>query len=130
VSLWLLSLGAAAPAQEKKDLGRALVALYHVAPGKHLDFLKWMAAQEEAAKEAGVAATQWYAHTDGDSWDYMAIGPVPTPDQEKKVDEAAKKKGLTIGFAASLEFRQFVTSHTDTLVLGPTSAADLVSRAK
>ena len=126
-----VALGAGtAVAQEKKELGQAIVALYRVAPGKQLDFLKWMAAREDVAKEAGVAATQWYAHTNGDGWDYVAIGPVATPEQDKKQDEIAKRKGLTIGFAASLEFRQFIGSHSDTFTMGPTTATDLVSRAK
>src|ERR1700747_3430292 len=55
--------------------GKAIVALYRVAPGKHLEFLKWMAAREAVDREAGVPATQWYMHTNGDSWDFVAIGP-------------------------------------------------------
>ncbi|MCI0446955.1 hypothetical protein L0152_27600 [bacterium] len=104
----------------------ALVAMYQVAPGKHLEFLKWQAANEAINKEAGLPATQWYAHTDGASWDYLAIGPVLTDEQQNKVDEISKKKGRLTGFKASLQFREFVSSHTDTFVVGPVSAADLV----
>ena len=77
-------------------------------------------------KEAGLPATQWYAHTDGASWDYIAIGPVLTDEQQSKVDEISKKKGRLTGFKASLQFREFVSNHTDTFVVGPVSAADLV----
>jgi hypothetical protein len=104
----------------------ALVAIYQVAPGKHLEFLKWQAANEAINKEAGLPATQWYAHTDGASWDYIAIGPVLTDEQQSKVDEISKKKGRLTGFKASLQFREFVSNHTDTFVVGPVSAADLV----
>jgi hypothetical protein len=104
----------------------ALVAMYQVAPGKHLEFLKWQAANEAINKEAGLPATQWYAHTDGASWDYLSIGPVLTDEQQNKVDEISKKKGRLTGFKASLQFREFVSSHTDTFVVGPVSAADLV----
>jgi hypothetical protein len=104
----------------------ALVAIYQVAPGKHLEFLKWQAANEAINKEAGLPATQWYAHTDGASWDYLAIGPVLTDEQQNKVDEISKKKGRLTGFKASLQFREFVSNHTDTFVVGPVSAADLV----
>jgi hypothetical protein len=110
--------------------GKALVALYRVAPGKHLEFLKWMAAREALDKEAGVPATQWYMHTNGDSWDFVAIGPVLTDAQQDKLDGLAKKKGLTTGLKASLEFRQFISSHTDTFVNGPTSATRLVQQAQ
>jgi hypothetical protein len=110
--------------------GKAIVALYRVAPGKHLEFLKWMAAREAIDKEVGVPATQWYMHTNGDSWDFVAIGPALSDAQQDKVDAAAKKKGLTTGIQASLEFRQFVSSHTDTFVNGPTSATQLVQQAQ
>jgi hypothetical protein len=127
-----LGLAVAAPrwSQARKDPGRARITIYRVAPGKHLDFLKWMAAQDEVAKEAGVATVQIYAHTDGDDWDYLGIGPVITPDQEKKLDEIAARKGLKTGFPASLEFRQLLTSHTDTFTAGPMAAAELVAQAE
>ena len=117
------------PSPAADATGKAIVALYRVAPGKHLDFLKWMAAREAVDKEAGVPATQWYMHTNGDSWDYLAIGPVLSDAQQEKVDAVAQKKGLTTGMQMSLEFRQFVSSHTDTFVNGPTSAARLVQQA-
>jgi hypothetical protein len=110
--------------------GKALVALYRVAPGKHLDFLKWMAAREAVDKELGVPATQWYMHTNGDSWDFLAIAPALTEAQQAKVDALATKKGLKTGLQASLEFRQFVSSHTDTFVNGPTTATQLVQQAQ
>ena len=127
-----LGLAVAAPrwSQAKKDPARARITIYRVAPGKHLDFLKWLAAQDEVAKEAGVPTVQLYAHLDGDDWDYLGIGPVTTPDQEKRLDEIAAKKGLKIGFPAALEFRQFLSSHTDTFTAGPLSAADLVAQAE
>ncbi len=105
---------------------KALVATFQVAPGKHLEFLKWQAANDAINKEAGLPATQWYAHTDGASWDYLSIGPALTDEQQNKVDEISKKKGVLTGFKAGLKFREFVSSHTDTFVVGPVSAADLV----
>ena len=113
----------------KKEAGRVRITIYRIAPGRQLDFLKWMAAQDDAAKEAGVATVQMYAHLDGDSWDYLGIGPVTTPEHEKKLDEVAAKKGLKTGFPAALEFRQFVAWHTDTYAVGPTTAAELVAQA-
>ena len=88
-----------------------------------------MAAQDEVAREAGIATIQLYAHVDGDSWDYIGIGPLTTPEQDKKADEISAKRGLRTGFAASLEFRQFVASHSDTYAAGPMTAAELVSQA-
>ena len=129
--LVMCSLAVAAPrwTPEKTEPGRARITIYRIAPGKHLDFLKWMAAQDEVAKEAGIATVQLYAHIDGDSWDYVGIAPVTTPEQDKKADEIATRKGLKTGVPASLEFRQFVASHSDTFAAGPTTAADLVAQA-
>jgi hypothetical protein len=114
---------------DKKGAGRARLSIYRIAPGKQLDFLKWLALQDEAAKEAGMPTVQLYAHLDGDSWDYVGIWPVPTPEQEKKYDEALARKGVKTGFSGALEFRELLSSHTDTYAIGPTSASDLVALA-
>lgn len=126
----LISAPSAARGQAAAQQPHALITIYRIAPGKHLDFLKWMAETEAIAKEAGVPAGQFYAHTDGDSWDYLNVGPDLTKEQQAKVDEITKKRGRKTGFAASLEFRSYVASHTDTFVVGPVSAADLAASAK
>jgi hypothetical protein len=123
------ALAIAQTAPKMAEPGKVIVSLYRVAPGKHLDFLKWMATREAISKEAGVGAVQWYTHTNGDSWDFVAIAPEPTKEQDAKVDELTKQKGLKIEFAAALEFRQFIAYHTDTFARGPLSAADLVRMA-
>ena len=125
------ALGVAAPRwlPEKKGPSRARITIYRIAAGKQLDFLKWMAAQDEVNKEAGIAAVQLYAHLDGDSWDYIGIAPITTPEQEAKADEVAAGRGLKTGLPAALEFRELVASHTDTFAAGPISAADLVPQA-
>jgi hypothetical protein len=113
-----------------QEPGKVLVAIYRVAPGKHLDFLRWQAARDAAATEAGIAAAQWYAHTDGDSWDYVSISPATTEAQDDKLDAVLKGKKMTTGFKASLEFRSMIASHTDTYARGPTTAAALVEAGK
>ncbi len=115
--------------QDAKPMATARISLYRVAPGKHLDFLKWLAETDAMAREAGLPASQVYAHTDGDAWDYLGIAPELTPEQQKKADEVAKKHGRKTGFASGLEFRALIAWHTDTSVIGPTSAAELVAAA-
>lgn len=131
VSLSSLILAAPRWTPDKADgtPARARISIYSVAPGRHLDFLKWLAAREEAAKAAGVAVAQVYAHQDGDDWDYVLVWPILTPEQERKADEAAASRGLKTGFPAALEFRELLASHTDTFVAGPTTAAALVLAA-
>ena len=120
------SQGAQAAAKETPHV---IVSLYRVAPGKHLDFLKWMAANEAIDKEAGVPSPQIYVHTNGDAWDYMVIAPELSEAQQAKQDAAAKAHGRKIGFGASLEFRTYMAWHTDTFANGPTSATELVAQA-
>ena len=127
----LCGLAAAAPrwVRDGKDGGRARISIYHVAPGKQLEFLKWMALDDEIAKEAGLAGVQIYAHLDGDSWDYLGIGPATSPEEDKKKDDIAAKRGLKTGLPSALEFRSLLTSHTDTFVVGPMTASELVAQA-
>ena len=108
---------------------KAIVSIYRVSPGQHLAFLKWMAAREAADREAGAPAVQWYAHLDGDSWDYVGIAPNLDDATQDKVDAAEAKHGLTTGMRASLEFRQMIASHTDTIAAGPFSAQQMVDAA-
>jgi len=90
-----------------------------MAPGKQLEYLRWQAIQDEVAKEAGVPVPEVYVHLDGDGWDYLVIAPLTTPEQDKKLDEIAARRGLKTGFPAFLEFRQFLARHSDTRAAGP-----------
>jgi len=125
-----LFLAAPRWSQVKSGAGRARITIYRIAPGRHLEFLKWMSAQDEVAKEAGLASVQLYTHINGDDWDFVGIVPVATPEQDRIADEIAARKGLKTGLPASLEFRDLVTSHTDTITAGPMTAAELVAQAK
>jgi hypothetical protein len=115
--------------QDAKQPSHALIRIYRIAPGKHLEFLKWLAEGDAIDKEAGVPSPQLYAHIDGDSWDYLGVGPDLTREQQAKVEEVSKKHGRKTGFASSLEFRTLAAWHTDTFVMGPVSASDLVAMA-
>lgn len=128
----LILFAAVRPAAAQNN--ECLIAIYNVSPGKHLEFLKWMAEAEAVAKEAGAPASQWYVHHNGAGWDYISITPqLPAAQQEaldKKNEEITKKKGMPTGMAASLKFRQFISSHSDTYAGGPYSAADIVKMAE
>jgi hypothetical protein len=108
---------------------KARVALYRAAPGQQVALLKWLDAQNRAAQSAGVPVGQFYAHTDGDSWDYLAIDPVTTPAQDKAIEAAQKKMGLGSGPGQALEFRKYIAMHTDTFVIGPTTPAQYLALA-
>jgi hypothetical protein len=106
---------------------KARVALYRAAPGQQIALLKWLAAQNRVSEAAGVPVGQLYAHTDGDSWDYLAIDPVTTPAQDAALDAAAKKMGMAIGPASSIEFRKYISMHTDTFAIGPVTPAQYLT---
>lgn len=108
---------------------KARVAFYRAAPGQQVALLKWLAAQDRAAQAAGVPTGQLYAHTDGDSWDYLAIDPVTTPAQDKAIEAAQKKMGLGTGAAQSLELRKYIALHTDTFAIGPVTPAQYLALA-
>jgi membrane-bound lytic murein transglycosylase B len=106
--------------------GRAIIQIYHVAPGQHVAFLKWLDQQDRVAAAAGIPKGQFYAHTDGDSWDYLVISPATTEAQDAAMDAAGKKMGVNM-MRGGIELRKYITSHTDTYVRGPMSAADYLN---
>ncbi len=114
----------------KAEPGQVMISIYHVAPGKHVDFLRWMGAREGISESLGFPLASWYAHLDGDSWDYIVVSPVLTEEQEEQVEEQSQRRGLTTGFAAGIELRRLMLSHTDTVALGPVSASELASMAQ
>lgn len=115
----LLALAVPAVAQSGPQF---IVSIYHVAPGHHVDFLKWEDQQDRLATAAGIAPGQLYAHTDGDSWDYLVINPVTTAAQDAALEAAGKRMGLNV-MRGGIEMRKHITSHTDTFVRGPMSAS-------
>jgi hypothetical protein len=126
--------GYMANAQEMEKESKAtkhIIRIYHIAPGKHAEFLKAMAEQQAIADEAGANPAQWYVHLDGDSWDYITVNEVDENEEVgKKIEELSKKKGAPTGMAAALQFRQFVASHTDTYTMGPYTAQELAKMAE
>ena len=86
ISMLILS---ASPAVAQQAPARAIVSLYHAAPGQQEALMRWLADQDRVAAAAGVAPSQIYVHTDGASWDFMSIGPVTTEAQDQAIDAAA-----------------------------------------
>lgn len=125
-----LAAGSMVYAQAPAPQPRAIVSLYHAAPGHQVELLKWFAQQDRIAQAAGVAPMQLYVHTDGDSWDFLGINPVTTDAQDDAFDAAAKKMGVTSGPRASIEFRKYIAVHTDTLAIGPITADQALARIK
>lgn len=120
-----------APPAKPAPVQRQLVEIYRIAPGKHEEFLRFIARADEANRLAGLPPRQLYVHSDGAEWDFMLIQPAETPkDKSAALDAAWDKLGLPSGADFFLEFRQFIQTHHDTFARGPTSAADFLATKK
>ena len=108
----------------------SIISIYRVAPGQHVAFLQWMADREASAEQAGLPASQWYVHHNGDSWDYLVIATDLTDEQTAASDAADQAAGLKIGAAGAVELRQYVAWHTDTFAGGPMRASELLAAAQ
>lgn len=110
---------------------KMLVEIYRIAPGQHTAFLEAIAKYDQANRMAGLPPRQLYVHRDGASWDFMIIQPAETPaDKSAALDAAWEKLGLPSGADFFLSFRQFIASHEDTFVTGPTTASDYLATRK
>ena len=116
-----------ATAATSAEPGKVIVSLYRAAPGQQVPLLKWMAQQDRISQAAGVASSQIYVHTSGDSWDFLVINPQTTSAQDDALDAAARKLGLASGPKASIQFRTMIGSHTDTYANGPMSASQILA---
>jgi hypothetical protein len=110
--------------EEASTPERLIVSLYRIAPGQHREFIQWMGRLDMMSQEVGIPATRVYVHDEGDSWDYLLIRAVPTPEQEEKLEALAKQRGLHSAVEQHFQVRKYVLSHTDTYVYGPMSLAE------
>ena len=114
---------AAAPAPGKK-----LVEIYRIAPGKHEEFLRFVAFLDEINIKAGLPARDLYIHRDGADWDFIIIQPAETPqDKAEAYAKAWDESGAPSGANFFLKIREFIAEHSDTFATGPTSAAAYLS---
>jgi hypothetical protein len=110
---------------------KMLVEIYRIAPGQHTAFLEAIAKYDEANRLAGLPPRQLFVHSDGASWDFLLLQPAETPpDKVAALNAAWEKLGLPSGADFFLSFRQYIASHEDTFVLGPTTAADFLASRK
>jgi hypothetical protein len=130
--LFLLLWGIVTPAAAQTASPPMMdVEIYRIAPGLQAAFLRFIDKCDEANRMAGLPARQLYVHSDGAEWDYMLIQPAETPkDKKAALDAAWDKLGLPSGADFALEIRKFIAVHTDTVVIGPTTARDYLAGVK
>lgn len=125
VSAMLFAIGASAA-----DVPTMQVEIYRIAPGQHVNFLKLIALYDQANIEAGLPPRQLYVHQDGADWDFLIIQSAEdwTDEQRTKFRAALSRLGAPQGAQFFVEIRKFMTEHTDTVVSGPTTAADWLKK--
>lgn len=107
---------------------RKLVEIYRIAPGKHEEFLRFVAFLDEINIKAGLPARELYVHSDGDSWDFILIQPASTPpDKSEALAKAWEESGAPSGADFFLKIREFIAEHTDSFATGPTTASDYLT---
>lgn len=100
-----------------------IISIYRAAPGHQVELVKWFAEQDRVAEAAGLAPMQLYVHANGADWDFVTVQPAPTAARDTALGAAARRLGVTLGVRSGLELRKHVSSHTDTIVRGPITAA-------
>ena len=106
-----------------------MIEIYHIAPGKHVEFLKLIALYDEANRQAGLPPRELYVHSDGGSWDFLLIqNENVEPAKEALRDAALKKLGAPTGAKFWIAIRQTISEHTDTVATGPTTAGDWLKK--
>lgn len=129
-ALCALAIGASspAPAQAEGPEPNTTIEIYRIAPGQHEAFLKEIARYDEANRLAGVPPRQLYVHSDGADWDFILVQPAHyPPDKQAALDKAWKELGLPSGADFFLNFRRFIAEHSDTVAIGPTTAANYLA---
>jgi len=126
-----LAAPTAALAAEPAPVGKSLIEIYRIAPGKHKEFLEFIRKCDEVNLKAGLPARQLYVHSDGADWDFILIQPASTPPEKAEaLDRAWDESGLPSGSNFFFEIRKFIAEHSDTFAKGPTTAADYLATSK
>lgn len=126
----LLSLVPVSGRAQAADVPNMQVEIYRIAPGQHVAFLKLIAMYDAANVEAGLPPRQLYVHQDGADWDFMIIQSAEdwTDEQRTKFRAALQRMGAPTGAKFFIEVRKLMAGHTDTVVSGPTTAADWLKK--
>jgi membrane-bound lytic murein transglycosylase B len=126
----IASAAQAASPPPRPELPQVAIEIYRIAPGQHQAFLELIARFDAANLKAGLPPRQLYVHQDGADWDFIFIQPQHNPPEKSKlVDQALKQAGAPSDADFFFEIRRFVAEHSDTMALGPTTAADWLARA-
>lgn len=116
----------------RADEPEAWIEIFRLAPGKHEEFMRGVARDDEVLKAGGQPPTQVFLHQEGAEWDVLLLKPVPkikpTAAQDAAMAAKAKELGVPSGAAYWVWVRGLMASHTDTKVIGPLVASEWLAR--
>jgi hypothetical protein len=123
--LLIAALLAVVPASGALADPEKMIEIYHIAPGKQVQFLKLIALYDQANLEAGLPARELYVHSDGASWDFLLIQDEDVEPAKAKVrNEALKNSARRPARNSGSRSAKTIAEHTDTVATGPTTAGD------
>lgn len=105
--------------------------IFRLAPGKHEEFIRFVAQGDEISAAGGQPPTQLFFHDNGADFDVILFKPAGaklTREQEAAMKKKAAELGVPTGPAYFVYLRELVASHTDSHTIGPVSAAQWLAR--
>ena len=120
-----LSFGVASPGQASAAEFHT-VAIYKVVPGKHVEFLEWMAAWDEVFDEIDLDQPVWYRTVRGGNFDFIVFYPMWDPSKEEEMERVGKERELQTGFDWDVRHWSYLDIRTNTLMTGPLTPAELL----
>lgn len=118
---------AAFSAEEEPAMKESIIEVFRVVPGKHEEFIRFVAKLDAIYESIGIAPRQLYVHSTGAEWDFLVIQPSSmTPDKAAEYKKALEKNNIPSGFDFFIEFRKLYTEHSDTITDGPITAAEFI----
>lgn len=105
--------------------------IFRLAPGKHEEFVRFVAQGDEILAAGDLPPTQLFFHESGENFDVILFKPGrpdPTPEQEAAMAKKGKELGVPTGPAYFVYLRELVATHSDSHAVGPISAGQWLGR--
>ena len=107
-----------------------LVAIYRIPWGRQQEFVDWIVAREAEDSTRSLPLVEWYAHSIGMWWDYVAVVSVDAAQRAQPPTQLAAAYRLVPGDALRLNYSFFVAYSRDIFAMGETSVPQIIRQAE
>lgn len=107
-----------------------LVAIYRIPWGRQQEFVDWIVEREAEDELRSLSLVQWYAHSIGMWWDYVAVVSVDAAQRAQPPTQLAAAYRLVPGDALRLNYSFFVAYSRDIFAMGETSVPQIIRQAE